>query len=66
MAGSTSPAEPARQRRRRAWTRLGAAVLVTIGIVASCELFQGDEPRASNDVLNAIVNGMRRVSSHPG
>jgi hypothetical protein len=61
MAGSTSPAD----RRRRAWTRLGAAVLLTIGMVGSCELFQRTEPHASNDVLGAIYAGMKRVAAPP-
>jgi hypothetical protein len=59
------PAEPARPRRRL-WARLGAAVLVVIGMLGSCELLQRTEPQASRDVLDAIYAGMKRAPDHPG
>jgi hypothetical protein len=59
------PAEPAR-RRRRLWPRLGAAVLVVVGMLGSCELLQRGEPQASRDVLDAIYAGMKRAPDHPG
>ncbi len=65
MADSTSSAEPAR-RWRRAWLRLGACVLVAIGMLGSCELFQRTEPQASHDVLDAIYAGMKRAQDRPG
>jgi hypothetical protein len=65
MADSTSSAEPARSRRR-VWTFLGASVLVAIGMLGSCEIFQRTEPQASRDVLDAIYAGMKRAQNHPG
>ncbi len=64
MADSTLSAEPT--RRRRAWTRLGACILVALGMLASCELFQRTEPQTSRDVLDAIYAGMKRAQDHPG
>jgi hypothetical protein len=64
MAGSTLSAETT--RRRRAWIRLGACVLVAIGMLASCELFQRTEPQTSRDVLDAILAGIKRAQDHPG
>ena len=46
--------------------RLGASILVAIGMLGSCELFQRTEPQASHDVLDAIYAGMKRVQDHLG
>ena len=58
MAGSTSRAE--RGRRRAALALLLAATLL-----AGCELFQRTEPHASQDVLDAILDGMKRAQERP-
>jgi hypothetical protein len=46
--------------------RLGACILVAIGMLGSCELLQRTEPQASRDVLDAIYAGMKRAQDRPG
>ena len=65
MAGSTLPAERA-STRRRVWSSIGVAVLLLVGMLGSCQLFQPSEPHASRDVLDAIYAGIKRAQDHPG
>jgi hypothetical protein len=55
MAGSTSRADA----RRRAGAALALAVIAAT--LAGCAVFQRTETRASPDVLDAIIDGMKRA-----
>jgi hypothetical protein len=48
---------------RRALRILMALVLFS-ALLESCALFPRTEPRASQDVLDAIYDGMRRAQEH--
>ncbi len=59
------PAEtPAEKLQQRAALFLALAMLGTM--LSDCELFQRTEPRASSDVIDAIVQGMKRAQQRPG
>jgi hypothetical protein len=59
MAASTSPADA---RRHRAGVALTLAV--TGAVLAGCALFERSEPHASQDVIDAIYDGIRRAHEH--
>jgi hypothetical protein len=54
MAASTSSAR-----------RLGAALIVLGVALLGCQLFERTEPQASQDVLDAIYDGIKRAQQHP-
>lgn len=46
--------------------RTGLLLVVLILALQGCQLFERTEPRASQDVLDAIYAGMKRAQQRPG